>query len=570
MKRFGLERKTLLVTLIPILVLATLLESVFIFIRFHELDRSLLERSQMLTHQLASSVEYAVFSGNAILLKQNVDAAMSLQDVTSISVFDETAELILHSGSGEVQPRFIETEFLESVYQDGDILRLYEPITATQINLDGLVSAPADASKIGAVLVEVSKQRLNHQKNNYLFFSLLFTLLVCAAVMILALRNARSITRPIMQMHQSIRRIAEGDLETNISPEYNILELHELANGISDMALQILRDRDLLESRILETTNSLRIKKAEVEQANLEKELLNENLALALNELQAIMEANPDILYVYNTKNELIQWNLSYEKFCGLGPEEMRNRPLSDFVAEADRQAAAKAVIDVYANGAASIEVHLIRHDGVQVLYQCNGVVLKNTQGEIVGFTGTGRDISERKKVAEHLQHMAHYDVLTDLPNRSLLSDRLQQAIISNRRENGHLALMFLDLDMFKYVNDNLGHDIGDLLLKEVAKRILDCLRESDTAARIGGDEFVVLLPSVESTQTAMRVAEKIRNMLCLPFDIAGHRLNISSSIGVAVYPEHGTDEKQLLKNADTAMYLAKRNGRNTVVLFSS
>jgi diguanylate cyclase (GGDEF)-like protein len=129
---------------------------------------------------------------------------------------------------------------------------------------------------------------------------------------------------------------------------------------------------------------------------------------------------------------------------------------------------------------------------------------------------------------------------------------------------------MFLDLDMFKYINDRLGHDIGDLLLKEVAKRILLCLRESDTAARIGGDEFVVLLPSVDSIQTAMMVAEKIRHVLSLPFEISGHSLSISSSIGIAVYPEHGSEEKILLKNADTAMYLAKQRGRNTVILFPS
>lgn len=569
MKRFGLERKILFDTLIPILVMAILLESIFILTRFADMDRSLLERSQMLAHQLASSAEYAVFSGNAILLKQNVDAALSFRDVTSISVFDKKSVLILNSGSGGAMPGFSDAESFDPVYQDSDVLRLYEPIVATQINLDGLVSAPAVASKLGAVLLEVSKRRLNQQKNQYLVFSLLFTLLVCAAVMILALRNARSVTRPIMQLHQSIRRIAQGDLETNISPQFNIQELQELADGISDMALQLLHDRDLLESRFLETADNLRVKKAEVEQANLEKELLNDNLALALSELQAIMEANPDILYVFNTKGELIQWNTSFARLCGLSQEKMLNRHIEDFICEADKEVATKGVMDVFEKGSATLEAQFVRHDGVQVPYLCNGVVLKNPQGEIIGLTGTGRDISERKMAAEHLHHMAHYDILTDLPNRSLLSDRLQQAIIANRREHGHLALMFLDLDMFKYTNDNLGHDIGDLLLKEVARRILDCLRESDTAARIGGDEFVVLLPSVESTPTAMRVAEKIRQTLCLPFEISGYSLNISASIGVAVYPDHGSDEKMLLKNADTAMYLAKRNGRNAVALFS-
>lgn len=127
---------------------------------------------------------------------------------------------------------------------------------------------------------------------------------------------------------------------------------------------------------------------------------------------------------------------------------------------------------------------------------------------------------------------------------------------------------MFLDLDKFKPVNDTYGHAVGDLLLKEVAQRIQDCLRESDTAARIGGDEFVVLLPVIETEQDAGKVGEKILHALNRTFELAGHSLNISSSIGVAVYPDHGSSEKQLVKSADIAMYHAKNNGRNNVRIY--
>ena len=198
----------------------------------------------------------------------------------------------------------------------------------------------------------------------------------------------------------------------------------------------------------------------------------------------------------------------------------------------------------------------------------CNGIVLENLGREITGFSGTGRDISERKANEEKIQRLAHYDTLTDLPNRRLFSDRLQQALATAKRDKAHLALMYFDLDRFKPINDTLGHDIGDLLLKEVAKRVQDCLRESDTAARMGGDEFVVLLPAIEAEQDAMVVAEKIRHTLNRPFELVGHSLHISSSIGVAVYPEHGSDEETLLKNADTAMYHAKESGRNMVRFF--
>jgi diguanylate cyclase (GGDEF)-like protein/PAS domain S-box-containing protein len=193
---------------------------------------------------------------------------------------------------------------------------------------------------------------------------------------------------------------------------------------------------------------------------------------------------------------------------------------------------------------------------------------LRREDGTIYALCGIATDITERKDVEEHMRHMAQYDGLTHLPNRALFDDRLKQALAIARREQKHLALMFIDLDQFKPVNDTYGHAIGDLLLKEAAQRIQDCLRESDTAARIGGDEFVVLLPSIEAAQDAVPVAEKIRNALVRPFEIAGHTLNISSSIGVSVYPEHGSDEKLLVKHADIAMYHAKKNGRNNAKLY--
>lgn len=183
-------------------------------------------------------------------------------------------------------------------------------------------------------------------------------------------------------------------------------------------------------------------------------------------------------------------------------------------------------------------------------------------------FVGILRDISARKAHEAYMHHIAHHDQLTGLPNRALFTDRLKQMLAKARRDNARIALMFIDLDNFKPINDTLGHDIGDLLLKEVTARLQRCLRESDTAARIGGDEFVVLLPSLSTTDDALRVANKIREALNLPFDLAGNEVRISSSIGIAVYPEHGEAEKDLVKHADIAMYHAKKHGRNDAALY--
>ena len=169
----------------------------------------------------------------------------------------------------------------------------------------------------------------------------------------------------------------------------------------------------------------------------------------------------------------------------------------------------------------------------------------------------------ERKQAQTRLQHMARHDPLTDLPNRSLVHDRMATALARARRDRTGLSLLYLDLDMFKQVNDRYGHAAGDKLLQDVARRLEHCVRESDTVGRMGGDEFIVLLASIQSTTHAPLVAEKIRLSLCQPYDLAGQGLSISPSIGIAHYPEHGDDAEQLIRRADEAMYAAKQDGGN-------
>ncbi len=180
------------------------------------------------------------------------------------------------------------------------------------------------------------------------------------------------------------------------------------------------------------------------------------------------------------------------------------------------------------------------------------------------------REMTQELRESEtRLRHQAEHDALTGLPNRALFSEHLTHALAQARRNQSRLALMFIDLDKFKPINDTLGHHVGDALLQVVARRLQGCVRESDVVGRLGGDEFVVLLPAVESEHDALRVAEKIRESLNQPFELeGGPALNISSSTGIALYPEHGSDEVQLAKNADAAMYQAKDGGRNRVQLY--
>lgn len=173
----------------------------------------------------------------------------------------------------------------------------------------------------------------------------------------------------------------------------------------------------------------------------------------------------------------------------------------------------------------------------------------------------------ERKQAETWLRHIAQHDALTHLPNRKLFDDRLQTALARARREQEHLALLYIDLDTFKQVNDTRGHGVGDRLLHEVARRITGCVRESDTVGRMSGDEFVVLLTAIKLAARAMTVAEKIRAALQQPFVLDGHSLHTTASIGIAVYPEHGDEGQHLIREADHAMYGAKKLGGNRCVM---
>ncbi|RVU31243.1 diguanylate cyclase [Rheinheimera riviphila] len=171
----------------------------------------------------------------------------------------------------------------------------------------------------------------------------------------------------------------------------------------------------------------------------------------------------------------------------------------------------------------------------------------------------------ERKKMHDRLQHIALYDVLTGLPNRLLFADRLQSALYRADREKSQFAVLYLDLDKFKQVNDEAGHAVGDLLLQQAAERIKHAVRSSDTVARFGGDEFVVLLEHIDALSTAQTVAEKVRLALNAPFALAGEQFYVYPSIGISAFPSQGMDEKQLLLEADRAMYQAKNAGGNQV-----
>lgn len=204
-------------------------------------------------------------------------------------------------------------------------------------------------------------------------------------------------------------------------------------------------------------------------------------------------------------------------------------------------------------------DLPITRKDEVGDLARCFYIMADKLQAQFVAL----------REQHKHLDHIAHHDQLTGLPSRNLLSQRMQQAIQTAHVQCSRLGLLFLDLDRFKPVNDDYGHDIGDQLLIEASMRMRNCVSNADTVARVGGDEFIILLPVVDSLTHVTEIAENIRKSLCMPFYIGGYSLHISSSIGVAVYPDHGLHDIELSKHADQAMYLAKKHGRNQVYVYA-
>ncbi|MCA1908334.1 MAG: EAL domain-containing protein [Magnetospirillum sp.] len=195
--------------------------------------------------------------------------------------------------------------------------------------------------------------------------------------------------------------------------------------------------------------------------------------------------------------------------------------------------------------------------------------VIRDDEGAITQYAAVFSDISERKKTEERIKNLAYFDVLTGLPNRRLFTDRLQVAIAHAHRHGAQMAIMFLDLDLFKRINDSLGHGIGDQVLCEVANRLQVCVREGDTVARLGGDEFVILLPELEHVEDAAKLADRVISRVKQPLSVDEHELYVTTSVGIAVYPEDGLTDETLIKNADTAMYRAKDLGRNSYQLYT-
>jgi diguanylate cyclase (GGDEF)-like protein/PAS domain S-box-containing protein len=275
----------------------------------------------------------------------------------------------------------------------------------------------------------------------------------------------------------------------------------------------------------------------------------------------AVFDQSAEGLFITDAKGRVLKVNSAFQRITGLTSADVFGRVFSD-LAFVDAKLFAEGLAALQTSPQTEWEQWTTHQSGERHAWRIGMALVRDEQGRPQQYTGIVSDITVRKIEEERMIYKANYDQLTGLPNRTLFNDRLQRVVLEGRRGKTNVGLMFIDLDGFKAINDTLGHDAGDLLLKATAERLLKSVRESDTVARLGGDEFTVIMPLLDSMEGATLVASRILKSLTAPFDLNGQEGRVSASIGISMFPEQAGDAQHLLHNADVAMYHAKRHGK--------
>src|SRR5882724_1509879 len=305
-----------------------------------------------------------------------------------------------------------------------------------------------------------------------------------------------------------------------------------------------------------------------------ERKIMEEALFAEKELAEVTLNSIGDAVACTDSSGKITFLNLVAEKMTGWSWREAANRPMADVlrIMDAQNQETIPNLMEMIVgqNGTVHLPANsvLIRRDGFEIPIEDSVAPIHNREGHATGAVIIFRDVSVARAMALQMTHLAQHDFLTDLPNRTFLNDRIDQAILLASRHLKKAAVLFLDLDGFKHINDSLGHPIGDKLLQSIAKRLATCVRNSDTVSRQGGDEFVVLLAEMEHPEDAALTARRMLKLVAGAHSIDQHDLHVTASIGVSVYPDDGLDAETLIKNSDIAMYQAKENGRQSYQFF--
>jgi len=433
----------------------------------------------------------------------------------------ETAKGERRTFSGRPRPGEIREDFFFGQHND-HVYYAVVPIADVGGTRRGTLSLGFDESYVNEQLAQVYRRGIY-----------LATVYTAVLVLIAGLLGVY-IGRPLKHLRQVSRDIVQGRLKRDLSVSSNITEIAELAGDLERMRIELFRR--------------------------------SEEIAVTAERHRAILEHAAEAIITLNEEGRIESFNVAAERIFGYAENEVLGTPFSRFFLATEISRCIEP--DGKPRPGAGLSLTALRRNGESLPVLLSIGAFRH--GDDTLYTAMVQDISERVMFEEKLARLAYYDPLTGLPNRRLFHDRLGEALKRADRNERLAGLLFIDLDRFKNINDTLGHLVGDLLLQAAAQRLQEAVRQGDTVARMGGDEFTIVLDDMRHVDAATEVAQKIIHQFAAPFRLGEHEVFVSPSIGITVYPFDDSDIDNMIRNADAAMYEAKAAGRNTFALYTA
>ncbi len=527
----NLRAKLLAVVILGLLLSFSILGSLRIYqakVKItEEINRSGQERVSLIAESVANMIVAYDYSN----LESVAERIVTLQDVKQINIMNRAGKIMTSRNSREFDPNEKLLSFASVVIFGG------EPIGEVEL----------------AVSLDRIDKAINATYYNVIFaislFGIFLGTLIYASVSVL-------IVKPLIRLSEAAERLALGDFVAVLPPASSD-ELGNLVRAFSTMR-ETRKNVDTEKNDLILSLDAIVMSRV--------AELRDSEAYI-----RAVLENVNEGIIVIEENGMIISFNPAAEQIFAYTAQEVVNQNFSLLISSDDFEMSGKykKFSDAKEETFFGVTREVV---GMRKNFSAFPLELKTSHIHIQNrllFITTARDISERKEAELRISYMASHDSLTKLPNRALLQDRIKQTLAHNHRRNQQAAVLFIDLDKFKIINDTLGHDIGDGVLMETSNRLLAEVRSEDTVARQGGDEFIILLSTINHPEDAGQVAQKLMESLALPFYIKGKELHIGASIGIAIFPSDGDDMGTLLKNSDIAMYHAKEMGRGNYQFFS-
>ncbi|MDX1436275.1 MAG: diguanylate cyclase, partial [Anaerolineales bacterium] len=522
------------------------------------------DQAQALLNSAASMVGTALVDEEEAVIAHYAEELLMLPNFTHVSFYDPNGKLMVEYGNGAS-----EDQIAPELYNQSDPEFSWENdlLHATQ----GLW---AGNDLMGAIDVQFETAPLLARETSLRDQGLIVASVTIFAGIIMAALLSRSVTGPLAELLQASRRVSQGDLSRDVAIDTND-EIGELARAFNDMVGSLNQSKEHLEHRVGERTLELEKANAKLQSQMAELEMTRQALQESEERFSLAAQGSNDGIWDWDLRTNYVYFSDRWKSMLGFEQDEISSS-IEEWLSRVHKddisQVRAELEAHLESNTHHFESEHRIQHmDGSYLWVLTRGLAVRDLEGRAYRMAGSQTDITERKKAEEQLLHDAFHDSLTGLPNRALFIDRVGRAIERAKRlGNYRFAVLFLDLDRFKVINDSLGHSVGDQLLIGIARRLELFLRSIDTVARLGGDEFVILLEDIDSVNDTSRVAHRILEELALPFYLDDQKVYTTVSIGIVHSTPSFERPEDILRDADIAMYRAKSLGRARFEIFET